>query len=117
MRILLTEDDAVLAAVVGEFLRDEGHDVTRVADIGVARQLIAAGAWDLCLVDPAGTSYEMLRAEDIATFRELAAYSPVVVTTGRDWAKSAYSDDLGVRSVLLKPYDLLMLKSLNRHPA
>jgi CheY-like chemotaxis protein len=86
-RILLIEDNDVLADVVSEFLRDEGYAVTRTADMGEARYLLAAGTWDPCVVDPAGGSYDKLRSEDAASLRTLAAHTPVVVTTGRGWGE------------------------------
>jgi len=65
--------------------------------------------WDVCVVDPAGGSYDKLRSEDAASLRTLAAHTPVVVTTGRGWARSAREEELGVLAILSKPYDLRML--------
>jgi len=96
MRVLLTEDDPVLAGVLADFLREEGHLVTCV-DMRQAGCLAHWTGWDACILDPGGDSFFELRP---------SAHLPVVVTTGRAWAQRADPARLGVRAILSKPFDL-----------
>jgi DNA-binding response OmpR family regulator len=106
MRVLLSEDDPVLADVLADFLREEGHLVTHVLDIRQAGCLTRGNAWDACILDPSGDSFLELRPSEAAELRHLAAHLPVVVTTGRAWAERADSAQLGVHAILPKPFDL-----------
>ena len=81
MRVLLTEDDPVLAGVLADFLREEGHLVTCV-DMRQAGCLAHWTGWDACILDPGGDSFFELRPSEAAELRHLAAHLPVVVTTG-----------------------------------
>ena len=105
MRVLLTEDDSVLAGVLADFLREEGHLVTCV-DMRQAGCLAHWTGWDACILDPGGDSFFELRPSEAAELRHLAAHLPVVVTTGRAWAQRADPARLGVRAILSKPFDL-----------
>jgi DNA-binding response OmpR family regulator len=119
MRVLLLEDDHVLASVLADFLRDEGHVVTHALDMQQADCLARGSGWDACIVDPGGGSFLELGAADSAQLRRLATHVPVVVTTGRAWARRTEPALLGVRAILAKPFDLgdlaQILDALARH--
>jgi DNA-binding response OmpR family regulator len=72
MRVLLTEDDSVLASVVRDFLCGEGHEVIHATNVDEAHRLLTTSAWDVCIVDPTGGSYLELQPEDLASLRTLA---------------------------------------------
>jgi DNA-binding response OmpR family regulator len=109
MRVLVAEDDPVLAEVLTEFLEYEGHHVTRTSDVRHARNLVRDSVWDACILDPSGISAIELAADEAAELRHLAADVPVVVTTGGIWAERTPPADLGVCRILTKPYDLVEL--------
>ena len=50
-RVLLVEDDRSIAAVIGEALREEGHDVTTCAELARRDALLEAGRYDVMLTD------------------------------------------------------------------
>jgi DNA-binding response OmpR family regulator len=106
MRVLLTEDDPILADVLAEFLREHGHRVTHVMDMRQAGCLAHWTGWDACILDPGGDSFLELRPSEAAELRHLAAHVPVVLTTGRAWAHRTEPAQLGVRAILSKPFDL-----------
>jgi DNA-binding response OmpR family regulator len=106
MRILMTEDEPVLADLIIEFLRDEGHDVSLVCDLERADQLLRATRWDAWVVDPPANSFAEPDRDCAATLRRLASVVPIVVTTGQLWARRTLPADLGVAAILNKPYDL-----------
>ena len=56
MRVLLTEDEPVLADLIVEFLQDEGHEVVLVPDLERAAELVRTTSWDAWVVDPPGTA-------------------------------------------------------------
>lgn len=106
MRVLLTEDEPVLADLIIEFLHGEGHDVALAPDLERAGKLLRATNWDAWVVDPPGNGFAEPYRDCAATLRRLAAVVPIVVTTGRLWACRSRPADLGVRAILTKPYDL-----------
>ncbi len=106
MRVLMTEDEPVLADLISEFLRDEGHDVALVSDLERAGELLRATRWDAWVLDPPGNSCEEPDQSCAAALRRLAPLVPIVVTTGRPWARRTPPSELGVRAILNKPYDL-----------
>ena len=106
MRVLLTEDEPVLADLIVEFLQDEGHEVVLVPDLERAADLVRSSSWDAWIVDPPGNGFAEPDQDCAATLRRHAGVVPVVVTTGRLWARRTPPADLGVRAILNKPYQL-----------
>lgn len=118
MRVLLAEDDPVLAAVVVEALVEEGHQVTHLTDPRAVFSLRDVAAWDVLVVDSSGSSYLDLDPTDGATLRDLGARVPVILATGRPWAEATEASDLGLLAILRKPYDLdALLDAVQRAPA
>jgi DNA-binding response OmpR family regulator len=121
MRVLLTEDEPVLADLLVEFLQEEGHEVVLVTDLERAAELLRTTSWDAWVVDPPGNGFAEPDQDCAAALRNEAALVPVVVTTGRLWARRTPPAKLGVSAILNKPYDLndllRTLESLSaRHP-
>jgi two-component system, OmpR family, copper resistance phosphate regulon response regulator CusR len=103
MKILLVEDDVVLAEFLREGLTEEGHVVGIVHD-GIAGEHAAQGGdYDAVILDvmiPGKDGYAVLRslrAQGIAT--------PVLILTARDTAADAISGlDAGADDYLRKPF-------------
>jgi len=103
-RVLLVEDDDEIADVVIRGLREEGMTVERAADGDAGAAALAAGPWDIVLLDwrlPRRDGLDLLdelRARDTAT--------PVLFLTARD----AVADRVtglrhGADDYLGKPFD------------
>jgi DNA-binding NarL/FixJ family response regulator len=73
MRVLVTEDDPVLADVLIEFLRYQGHEVTYAADLDETDRLVSHESWDACILDPTGNSFLDLEPSDSSTLRTWTA--------------------------------------------
>jgi DNA-binding NtrC family response regulator len=106
MRVLLAEDDVVLADVVREALVEEGYTVTLATTLDRANAAVHSSSCDVVVLDVFHGSYTEPDAEVLAAVRSLGAHTPVILTTGRAWAIGADPDALGVAAVLPKPYDL-----------
>jgi two-component system OmpR family response regulator len=82
VRILLVEDERPISGFVARGLREEGHVVEIVEDLAAARGALAAGGWDLLLVDrmlPDGDGLQLVRAE-----RQRGSRLPAICLTARD---------------------------------
>lgn len=105
MRILLVEDEALLAASVARFLESQGHTVTTVADGRDAVHIAATSPVEAVLLDltlPGLDGLEVLRQ-----VRARDPSLPVLVMT----ARSAVGDrvaglDLGADDYIVKPVAL-----------
>lgn len=106
MRILLSEDDQQLAAVVVEALTESGHAVTHVRDHQQAQERAVQEGWDCFVLDSFGAAHDAPDPDNKRVFETLSEYAPVVLTTGRQWAVRAKPEDLGVAAIVPKPFDL-----------
>ncbi|WP_150697018.1 response regulator [Pandoraea terrae] len=105
MRILLVEDDQMIAAAVAKGLRQEGWTVDSVGDGQRALDALAVESYDAMLLD-----LGLPRRDGIDVLRSLRAAGqalPVLIVTARD----AISDrvkglDAGADDYLVKPFDL-----------
>lgn len=103
IRILIVEDDALIAASVVRGLREEGFTVEHAADGGAASFALQSNHWDLVILDwwlPGQDGLEVLRR-----FRQREHETPVLFLTARD----AVSDrvrglDGGADDYLCKPF-------------
>lgn len=109
VRILLVEDDAALGELVVEALAEDGHATTHVDDPERAFALAESREWDLFIVDGFGGSTVQPDATYCTSLRRLSEYAPVLVTTGRAWARDTPAQMIGAQAVLPKPYDLEQL--------
>jgi two-component system, OmpR family, response regulator QseB len=105
MRLLLVEDDAMIGAAALEGLRQEGYAVDWVRDGAAADAALAAGAYDLVLLD-----LGLPRRDGLAVLRGWRAKRidvPVVIITARDAVADRIAGlDAGGDDYLVKPFDL-----------
>ena len=105
MRILIVEDEAVLAQALVEALEDEYYACDWARDGETASELVDVNNYDLVVLDwtiPPPTGIELLRA-----WRKEGKDTPVLMLTGR----SAVGDkvnglDTGADDFLTKPFSL-----------
>jgi len=111
IRILMVEDDELIATSVVRGLREEGYVVERAADGALAWSMLQHSEWDLVILDwwlPGQDGLTVLRR-----FRQVDRSTPVLFLTARD----AVSDrvmglDGGADDYLCKPfsYDELLAR-------
>ncbi len=107
LRILVAEDDALLATTVDDFLTHAGFSVSVSPDGLDALEVAANGRFDVLLTD-----LRMPRLDGVALIRGLRATRPelpVVVMTGyapSDWRTSLQRQGEGPLILLDKPIQL-----------
>ncbi len=105
MRLLLAEDDRMIGAAVRDGLRCEGLAVDWVQDGPAVEAALAAGHYDLLLLD-----LGLPGREGLAVLRGLRARGkplPVLVLTARDAVEDRVAGlDAGADDYLVKPFDL-----------
>lgn len=82
MRVLVVEDEPRIAGFLQRGLREEGHRVEVARDMASARSALAAGSYDLLLVDrmlPDGDGLELVRE-----LRDKRVRLPSICLTARD---------------------------------
>jgi DNA-binding response OmpR family regulator len=104
MRILVVEDEEVLADALAEGLRDESYAVDLAGRGSEADELMAVNAYDLVILDwtiPAPSGIDLLRK-----WRRAGNDTPVLMLTGRaDVADRIGGLDTGADDYLTKPFD------------
>lgn len=110
MRILVVEDDSVLAGALARVLSQQAHAVDS-ADTGEqARDALAADVYDLVILDvglPAPDGFTILKE-----LRARGSQVPVLVLTARDAVEDRVRGlDLGADDYLTKPFDLQELEA------
>ena len=105
MRLLLAEDDTMIGEAVRAGLRRDGFAVDWVRDGNAAAEALAAGSYDLLLLDlglPGRDGVQVLR-----DLRERGSGLPVVVLTARDAVTDRVAGlDAGADDYLVKPFEL-----------
>jgi two-component system, OmpR family, response regulator len=108
MRILLSEDDAMIGDAVQRGLKHHGFTVDWVRDGVQAEQALAVESYDLLLLDlglPRREGLDVLRA-----LRRRGADLPVMIITARDAVTDRVSGlDAGADDYVVKPFDLAEL--------
>jgi len=105
-RILLAEDNQNLAQLLATFLRDAGHEAAVAANGREALQLLAAGSFDLLVLDlslPEVSGVELL--QKLRKSPRLNRLPVIIITgvyKGDKYAQAALK--LGVRHYLEKPF-------------
>jgi DNA-binding response OmpR family regulator len=103
IRILMVEDDALIASSVIRGLREEGFTVEHAADGETAWAALQSGPWDLVLLDwwlPSQDGLTVLRR-----FRQRDRDTPVLFLTARDAISDRVAGlDGGADDYLCKPY-------------
>ncbi|HBL25896.1 MAG TPA: DNA-binding response regulator [Acidobacteria bacterium] len=110
MRILVVEDEEVLAEAVVEALRQESHAVDRACDGAEADELAAVNTYDLIILDwtiPPPSGIDLLR-----TWRRAGRETPVLMLTGRSGVHDRVDGlDTGADDYLTKPFSLVELRA------
>ena len=108
MRVLLVEDDPMIAAAIEQALKDAAYAVDRVADGQSAIGAFAGQTYDIVLLDlglPKKDGVEVLRA-----VRARGDPVPVLVITARDALEHRISGlDAGADDYVLKPFEMAEL--------
>jgi two-component system OmpR family response regulator len=110
MRILIAEDDPVLADGLTQSLRQADYAIDHVADGQQADLALAAQNYDLVILDlglPRLDGFEVLKR-----LRRRGSTTPVLVLTARDSLDDRVQGlDLGADDYLTKPFDLPELEA------
>ncbi len=110
MRILIAEDDPVLADGLIRSLRAASYAVDNAGDGGEADHMLAAQNYDLVILDlglPKLDGFEVLRR-----LRRRSSRVPVLVLTARDALDDRVKGlDIGADDYLTKPFDLPELEA------
>ena len=104
-RVLLVEDDRSIAAVIGEALREEGHEVTTCAEVARRDELLAAGVYDVMLTDVVLADGDGLASMDAVRAR--APDMPVIVLSAQNTLDTAVrASESEAFEYFPKPFDL-----------
>jgi DNA-binding NtrC family response regulator len=105
-RVLLLEDDLALCGLLEEALASEELEVLTVDSFESLHHAATAHEGDVVVADFWGGAHRAL--DDVAReqLRDLGQRLPVVLLTGRSWAVGTTAEQLGVRAIVHKPFDL-----------
>lgn len=110
MRILLVEDDAIVAAGIVEGLTRSGMSVDHVDKAEQAESALAMTAYDLAIVDlglPVMDGFELIRR-----VRRKRITLPILILTARDGLEDRVKGlDIGADDYLVKPFLLPELQA------
>jgi DNA-binding response OmpR family regulator len=105
MRVLLVEDDRMIAEAVRTALNQDGHVTDWMADGAAAHSALTHSHFDIVLLDlglPRKDGLTVLRQ-----LRERGDSTPVIIITARDDVRSRIAGlDSGADDYLVKPFDL-----------
>ena len=105
MRILVVEDDSVLAAALTRALNQSAYAVDLVADGAAANDALATTAYDLVVLDIALPKVDGLAV--LRRLRDRRLQTPVLILTARDTLEDRVLGlDSGADDYLTKPFDL-----------
>jgi two-component system OmpR family response regulator len=110
MRILLIEDDSVLAGAVRDQIVSDGHSVDWVTRLDAAKDHLRGTAYDLLLLDlmlPDGRGIGLLR-----DLRARGDVTPAIILTALDQLSDRIKGlNAGADDYLIKPFDLSELSA------
>jgi two-component system, OmpR family, response regulator QseB len=105
MRVLVVEDDRMIAQGLHTALRQDGYAVDGVGDGRSAAEALHASSFDLVLLDlglPERDGLEVLR-----DLRRRGDATPVIIVTARDDIQNRIAGlDAGADDYIIKPFDL-----------
>jgi two-component system response regulator QseB len=105
MRLLLVEDDEMIAETVLDSMRREGYAIDWAQDGRAAELSLANDVYDLVLLDlgvPGKDGIQLLRS-----YRRHGGEAPVIMLTARDAVNDRVRGlDAGADDYLIKPFDL-----------
>ena len=103
MKLLLLEDDDLLAESLAESLKDNGYLVDLAASLKAAKSLMATEDYELAILDvglPDGSGLDLL-----AHWRKQKRSTPILVLTARDtWEDKVIGLETGADDYLTKPF-------------
>ena len=120
MKLLLLEDDDLLAESLAESLKDNGYLVDLAASLKAAKSLMATEHYELAILDvglPDGSGLDLL-----AQWRRQKRDTPILILTARDtWEDKVVGLETGADDYLTKPFHeaelMARLKALLRRPS
>jgi DNA-binding response OmpR family regulator len=105
MRVLVVEDDRMIAEAVRTALEQDGYTVEWIRDGASAVAALATSSFDIVLLDlglPRRSGLDVLREA-----RRQGTTTPVIIITARDDVQSRVAGlDSGADDYLVKPFDL-----------
>lgn len=103
MKLLLLEDDDLLAESLAESLKDNGYLVDLAASLKAAKSLMATEHYELAILDvglPDGSGLDLL-----AQWRRQKRDTPILILTARDtWEDKVVGLETGADDYLTKPF-------------
>ena len=103
MKLLLLEDDDLLAESLAESLKDNGYLVDLAASLKAAKSLMATEHYELAILDvglPDGSGLDLL-----AHWRKQKRSTPILILTARDtWEDKVIGLETGADDYLTKPF-------------
>ena len=113
MRVLLVEDDVMIAEAVAGGLRDTGYAVDWVKDGKLVASALAAQTYDLMLLDLGLPNQDGLQV--LQALRQKGNTVPVLIVTARDDINSRLKGlDGGADDSIVKPFDMAELQARMR---
>lgn len=107
-RVLLVEDDADIAALLGLHLSDESYQVVHAADGTTGLGLLTRGPWDLLILDvmlPGVNGLDLCKQA-----RTLPGYIPIIIISARSGETHRIVGlELGADDYISKPFSVLEL--------
>jgi two-component system response regulator QseB len=104
MRLLMIEQDDMIAETVLSFMRRANYDIDWAADAPAAEMFLRRGAYDLVLID-LGTPRDT-GAEILGTYRGMAGSAALLVIMGGDALDERVHDLDSGTDYLTKPFDI-----------
>src|SRR6478609_10774425 len=105
MRILVVEDDSVLAAALTRALNQSAYAVDLASDGEAANLALATTTYDLVVLDIALPKVDGLPV--LRRLRDRRSTTPVLILTARDMLEDRVAGlDLGADDYMTKPFDL-----------
>ena len=105
MRVLLVEDDRMIAEAVRTALGQDGHVTDWMADGAAALTALSNSRFDIVLLDLGLPRKDGLTV--LKQLRERGDATPVIIITARDDVRSRVAGlDTGADDYLVKPFDL-----------
>jgi DNA-binding response OmpR family regulator len=103
MKLLLLEDDDLLAESLAESLKDNGYLVDLAASLKAVKSLMATEHYELAILDlglPDGSGLDLL-----AQWRKQKRSTPILILTARDtWEDKVIGLETGADDYLAKPF-------------
>ena len=105
-RVLLLEDDLALCGLLEEALASEDLEVLTRDSYESLYGAAQARLGDVVVADFWGGAHRALDEVARQQLEDLGRLLPVILLTGRSWAVGTTAEQLGVRAIVHKPFDL-----------